>query len=124
VSILSIAVVIFSSIYKYDHKLTDLWEDYAYVGLILGLSIWAFSKNKTEDEMTMQQRLEGLQLSVYFNYTMLLLATLLFYSFAYLYALAIASFSILLFFVIRMEYVNYKNNRLLKNFEGEMNHEK
>jgi hypothetical protein len=99
-------------------------DDYAYATSIFGLFIWAFSKHKTEDEMTMQLRLESLQLAVYFNYAILLLATLLVYSLAYLYVLAFSTLSLLLFFIIRMEYINYKNNQLLKNLEGDLSHEK
>ena len=81
-------------------------------------------KNREEDEMTMQQRLEGLQLSIYFNYAVILFLTLIAYSLLYLYVLMFAQFSILLFFVIRMEFINYKNNKLLNTFEGGMSYEK
>ena len=93
---------------------------FTYVGFIIGFLLWGFSQNKIEDEMIMQQRLEGLQLAVYFNYSILLIATLLIYSLNFLTVLSIANFSLLLFFVIRMEYVNYKNNRILNTFEGEI----
>jgi hypothetical protein len=119
-SVLSLALLLCATLLDIKGNL----DEYAYTASILGLFIWAFSKNKTEDEMTMQLRLESLQLAVYFNYAMLLLGTLLFYSLAYLYVLGFSSISLLLFFVIRMEYINYKNNQLLKNFEGELNHEK
>lgn len=89
-----------------------------YIAFIIGLLLWAFSKYKNEDEMTSEQRLESLQLSVYFNYGVLLIATLLFYSLNFLNVLGIANFSLLIFFVVRMEYVNYKNNRILNTFEG------
>lgn len=89
-----------------------------YITFIIGLLLWAFSKYKNEDEMINLQRLESLQLAVYFNYSVLLIATLLFYSLNFLNVLGIANFSLLIFFVIRMEYVNYKNNRILDTFEG------
>lgn len=95
-----------------------------YFIMVLGLLIWSFSKHKIEDEMAMQQRLESLQLAVYFNYGLLLTFTLLFYSLSYLMVMMFAQFSLLLFFVIRMEFVNYRNNQLLSNAEGEFSHEK
>ncbi|RYG15400.1 MAG: hypothetical protein EOO07_15495 [Chitinophagaceae bacterium] len=91
-----------------------------YLLFIVGLLLWAFSKYKNEDERVSQQRLESLQLAIYFNYSVLLGATLLFYSINFLAALTIANFSLLLFFVMRMEYVNYKNTRILNTFEGEI----
>lgn len=96
----------------------DLIFTIAYFIMVFGLLIWSFSKNKIEDEGTMQQRLESLQLSVYFNYLVLLAATLLFYSLGYLFVLMFAQFSLLLFFVIRMEYVRYSNTKILNTFEG------
>lgn len=72
----------------------------------------------------MQQRLESLQLAVYFNYGLLLVANVLLYSFSFLYFMLFAQFSLLLYFVLRMEYVNYKNNRSLTAMEGGMSYEK
>jgi hypothetical protein len=89
-----------------------------YFVMISSTLAWAFSKNKIEDELTMQLRLESLQMAVYFNYAIILIATLVFYSIDYLVVLLIAQFSVLFFFVIRMEYINYKNNHLLKTVEG------
>jgi cbb3-type cytochrome oxidase subunit 3 len=96
----------------------DTLFNFMYLSFLIGLILWAFSKNKKEDEMTSQQRLESLQLAVYFNYGLLLVATLLYYSVSFMFVLTIANFSLLLFFVIRLEYVNYRNNRLLNTFEG------
>ncbi len=98
----------------------DLIFIVAYFTMTLGLLIWSFSKNKIEDEWTMQQRLESLQLAVYFNYGVLLLATLLFYFADYLLVLMFAQFSLLLYFVIRMEYVRCQNTKILNTFEGEI----
>ncbi|SFH09919.1 hypothetical protein [Pedobacter insulae] len=94
-----------------------------YAGLIIGLLLWAFSKNKIEDEMVMQHRLESLQMAVYLNYGLILIGTLLLYSLSYLYFLLYAEFSLLLYFVLRMEYVNYKNVRLLNRIEGGISYE-
>lgn len=99
-------------------------ETISYLILVFGLLFWSFSKNKEEDEMIMQQRLEGLQLAVYFNYAVILIFNLIAYSIIFLYVLVFAQFSILLFFVIRMEYINYKNNKQLNTFEEGMSYEK
>lgn len=99
-------------------------EIFSYWLLILGLLFWVFSENKLEDEMTKQQRLESLQLAIYFNYMIILFLSLIFYSLSYLMVLAFAQCSILLFFMIRMEYINYKNNRQLNTFAEGMIDEK
>lgn len=95
-----------------------------YLVFIIGLLLWAFSQNKTEDEMLMQKRLESLQLAVYFNYLILLIATLTFYSFIFLYVLTIAQFSLLVFFVIRMEYANFKDKQTLNTLAEDLTYEK
>lgn len=92
--------------------------------LIVGLMLWGFSKNKVDDEMAMQYRLESLQLAVYVNYSLLLISVLCIYSLSFLIVLVAAQFSLLLFFVLRMEYVNFRNNRLLDQNEGGFNYEK
>lgn len=99
-------------------------ETISYLILVFGLLFWSFSKNKEEDEMIMQQRLEGLQLAVYFNYSVILFFNLTTYSILFMYVLIFAQFSILLFFIIRMEYINYKNNKQLNTFEEGMSYEK
>jgi hypothetical protein len=123
-SLLGLTTIIISLIIDSDKNWFEPLQISFYVILIFGLLFWAFSKNKEEDEMTMQQRLEGLQLSVYFNYALILFLTLIAYSLLYLYVLMFAQFSILLFFIIRMEFINYKNNKLLNTFEGGMSYEK
>ena len=123
-SIIGLTVIVLSLIIDSNKKWIEITQISFYVMLIFGLLLWAFSKNKVEDEMTMQQRLESLQLSVYFNYALILFLTLIAYSLLYLYVLMFAQFSILLFFVIRMEFINYKNNKLLNTFEGGMSYEK
>lgn len=97
---------------------------FTYLLFIIGLVIWSFAQQRIEDEMVMQQRLESLQLAVYLNYALLLIATLIFYSLSFVFVLGFAQFSLLLFYVIRMEYVNYKDAQLLKKTEGGLSHEK
>ncbi len=113
---LFIVIMVTDGEINWDYRISS----YGYSMLVIGLLLWTFSKNKVEDEMVMQQRLESLQLAVYFNYAFLLIATAFVYSLNFLLVLILAQFSILLFFVIRMEYVNYKNNKLLQTMEGEI----
>ena len=123
VSLLSIVMLVIGVANK-NAQLSDSVTSFSYLGVTIGLMLWAFSHQKIDDEMVMQQRLESLQLAVYFNYAILLLATLIVYSIDYLFVLMFAQVSLLLFFIIRMEFVNYKNNKVLNQFEGELSHEK
>lgn len=117
-------VLIFVLISDFEDDNWEIIKKMIYLGLVVGLLLWAFSHNKKEDEMLMQQRLESLQLAVYLNYGLLLVANVLLYSFSFLYFMLFAQFSLLLYFVLRMEYVNYKNNRSLTAVEGGMSYEK
>lgn len=117
-------VLTFVFFFSLDDEKWDPVKQVNYLGLVIGLLLWAFSQHKKEDEMLMQQRLESLQLAVYINYGLLLVANVLLYSFSFLYFMLFAQFSLLLYFVLRMEYVNYKNNRLLTAAEGGMSYEK
>lgn len=102
----------------------DLLFVISYFVMITGLLIWSFSKSKIEDEMVMQQRLESLQLAVYINYGVLLVGTLVFYSTLYLVMMMYVQFSLLLYFVVRMEYVRFRNNKQLNALAEEMGYEK
>jgi len=96
------------------------WPGICYFIFFFGLFFWAFSKHKTEDEMMVQQCMESLQIAFYFNYILFLVATLTVYSISYLFILMLAQFSLLLYFIIRMEYVRYKNQKITDTFEGGM----
>ncbi|TKC12692.1 hypothetical protein FA048_03475 [Pedobacter polaris] len=121
---LSSALIFTVFLFLVKSELSDTLIKGVYSLMILCSLVWVYVKNRVEDEMTMQLRLESLQLAVYFNYGVLLLATIFFYSFSYLVVLLFAQFSLLLFFIIRMEYVNYKNNKQLNALEEGMGYEK
>lgn len=84
-------------------------------GLIVGLSLIAFSRLKVEDEFTSRIRLESLQWATYVNYGLLLLAFLFIYDFTFLNVLVYNLFTILIIFNIRFHWILYRQQRLLKN---------
>jgi len=96
------------------------WPAISFFVFFAGLLCWAFSKHKTEDEMMIQQRMESLQLAFYFNYLLFLVATLSFYSLDYLLVLIVGQFSLLLYFIIRMEYVRLKQHNISDPLEKGM----
>lgn len=75
----------------------------------LPLLMWVFSKTANEDEMTTQYRLESMQLAVYVNYILLFLANFAFYGLNFLLVMWINTISMLVFFLIRFNYVYSKS---------------
>ncbi len=61
----------------FDSWPINLTDEVAALGLIIGLLFIAFAREKHEDEMIQQLRLESLQWSVYANYIILSLAIIL-----------------------------------------------
>ena len=58
-------------------------DEIATVGSIIGLIFIAFSKLKVEDEYVSKVRLESLQWAIYFNFGLLIIATIFVHGFAY-----------------------------------------
>lgn len=89
------------------------------IGIILILSglIFAFSKEKTEDEMVAKIRLESLVWATYINYGILLLCILFVYGMSFLDVMEYNMFTLLLFFIIRFHWMLFKNNTLSENEE-------
>ncbi|MCY1521190.1 hypothetical protein D9M68_559910 [compost metagenome] len=110
--------LIYELITEGDLSANNTWSASCFFIFFSGLLLWAFSKHKTEDEMMIQQRMESLQVAFYFNYLIFLIATLFIYSFSYLLVLLFGQFSLLVYFIIRMEYVRYRNQKITDTFEG------
>ncbi len=67
---------------------------------IICLFMVAFSKEKIEDEYVRSIRLRSLQISVYVNYFVLLLATIFLYDTGFLMVMEVNLFTILIIFII------------------------
>lgn len=79
--------------------------------IVSGL-IHCFSKEKVEDELISKIRLDSLIWSLYVNYGLVILATLLIYDFVYFNVLIFNLFTILLFFNLKLRYnlhMHYKS---------------
>ena len=83
--------------------------------IIIGSLFVACSEEKTEDEFIAQSRLESLLWATYFNYSLLLLATIFVYGMDFFSVLIFNMFTHLLIFLIRFNYVLYKNNQAVHN---------
>lgn len=84
------------------------------IGIIIILSglAFAFSKEKTEDEMISKIRLESLVWATYINYAVLLFFIIFFYGTSFLSVMIYNMFTLLLFFIIRFNWMLYKNNKI------------
>ena len=75
------------------------------------LLLWAYSKEKIEDEFIGMIRLEAMQVAVYANYVILLLANFLIYGFDFLDVTGINMFATPLIFIIWFQYRLFRLNR-------------
>lgn len=84
------------------------------IGIILILSglIFAFSKEKTEDEMISKIRTESLVWATYINYAVLLFCIVFMYGFSFFNVMIYNMFTLLFFFIIRFHWMLYKNNQI------------
>jgi hypothetical protein len=89
-------------------------DDIEYLSVIIGLLLVGFSKEKIEDEQIAQLRLDSLQWSVYFNYSLLIICIILINGLDFLTVMAYNIMSQLLFFVIRFRWKLYQLNRQAK----------
>jgi hypothetical protein len=81
-----------------DYNLTN---ELALTGLIIGLMMIAFSKEKQEDEFINKLRLESLQWAVIINYILLLIATWFINGTSFLQVMMYNMLTVLVIFIIR-----------------------
>jgi len=83
------------------------------ITLLIGLSLVAFSKEKTEDEFIAKIRVESLVWATYVNYGVLLLSMLFVFGGAMFSVLIFNMFTILFFFIFRFNWLQYRNSKSL-----------
>jgi len=85
--------------------------------IILGGIMVAFSKEKSEDEFISKIRLESLVWATYVNFVILGLAMLFVYGLDFIVVETINMFTILIFFIIRFNWVLSKSKKAIENEE-------
>jgi hypothetical protein len=87
------------------------------IGILLIVSSFfiAFSKEKNEDEFISKIRLESLLWATYLNYAILVFAILFVYGMSFFWVLVFNIFTILLFFIIRFNWVIRKSRKFTKD---------
>ncbi len=85
----------------------NITDEISGVLFIIGAILVAFSKEKQEDEFISKTRLESLVWATYINYIILIFCFLFFFSTSFLYVMIINMFTVLIFFIIRFNYILY-----------------
>lgn len=96
--------------YYFSFIYNEILDELVFFILIVSGMVYAFSKEKIEDEMIMKIRLDSLAWATFFNYTIILICYLLFYGLPFLKVMVLSMFSNLLFFIVRFRWVVYKYN--------------
>ena len=103
--------------YKGDTGIKD-WMSTLLLFLPVTLLIWGYSRQKNEDEFISSLRVESMQLAVYINYAVLLIANFFFFFTDFLVVMLFNLGTIALFFVLRFTYIQWRYNR--ENAKGEL----
>lgn len=78
---------------------------------ILGGLMVSFAKEKREDEFIANLRLSSLMWSVWVNYALLLLCLIFVWGLAFFNVMVYNMFTILIIFIIRFNYILYRNSK-------------
>lgn len=82
---------------------------------IIGAMLVSFSKEKNEDEFIAELRLSSLLWAVCVSYILLLIAFVLVYGTPFLDVMVYNMFTVLIIFIIRFNYILYKNSKTVSN---------
>lgn len=82
---------------------------------IIGAMLVSFSKEKNEDEFIAELRLSSLLWAVCVSYILLLIAFLLVYGSPFLDVMVYNMFTVLIIFIIRFNYLLYKNSKTVSD---------
>lgn len=113
VSIVMLAGILLSFVIKWvkiNEINTEALQDLI-IFLPVALLLWAYSKEKNEDEFIATLRLESMQLAVYVNYIILLIANCFLFFTDFMVFMFVNLSTIALFFVIRFNYILRKYNK-------------
>ncbi|WP_442787693.1 hypothetical protein [Flavobacterium suncheonense] len=79
--------------------------------------VFAFSKEKTEDEMVAKIRLESLVWATYLNYGILAFCIIFIYGLPFVNVMLYNMFTLLIFFIIRFHWMLHKSTKFAENEE-------
>lgn len=103
------------SLFKYRYfslTKTDILPTVVGLAFIIGALMVGFSRERREDEYIAKLRLSSLMWAVLVNYVLLLLAFVFIYGISFIEVMVYNMFTTLLLFVIRFNYILYKNSAI------------
>ncbi len=104
-----------NGIFSSDH--INLSNTIAGVLVIISAMLFAFSREKEEDEFLSKIRLESLVWATYVNYGLLLISFLVIYDLNFINVMIFNMFTLLIFFIVRFQIYKYKLQKSLNNEE-------
>ena len=100
-----------------DYDTGYLVNNIAIIGTVSGAILATCSREKIEDEMVRQVRLSSLLVSLYVNYAVLIVCSLLVYDLDFLLVMVYNMFTILLIFMVVFRYRMWRLNKETKDEE-------
>ena len=113
------AVGVISGIYALvtDYGTGPLVNNIAIIGTVIGAMFVTCSREKIEDEMVRQLRLNSLLVALYISYAVLIVCSLFVYGLDFLYVMIYNMFTILFIFMIVFRYRMWHLNKEMKDEE-------
>ena len=100
-----------------DFEIDYLGNNIVIVGTVVGAILATCSREKIEDEMVRQIRLNSLLVALYVNYAVLVICSLLIYDLDFLYVMMYNMFTMLLIFMVVFRYRMWRLNKETKGEE-------
>ena len=114
VLVVGVAFGIYAMVADYDSSLVN---NIAIIGTISGAILATCSREKIEDEMVRQLRLNSLLVALYISYAVLIVCSLFVYGLDFLYVMIYNMFTILLIFMVVFRYRMWRLNKEMKDEE-------
>lgn len=100
-----------------DYATSSLVNNIAIIGTVAGAILATCSREKIEDELVRQVRLNSLLVALYVNYAVLIVCSLLVYDLDFLLVMMYNMFTILLIFMVVFRYRMWRLNKVVKDEE-------
>jgi hypothetical protein len=98
----------------FNLRYNNFTDELISLGLLLGLALVAFARTRTEDEWTIHLRLSAWLWSIIANTMVVTLSITLIYNGMFLTVMAVNLFSVLFLFIVRFEYLLWRERRNLR----------
>ena len=90
----------------------NLTDELATIGVIAGLLLIAFTRERIEDEMISVLRLEALQWGIFAHYLILIVTVITVYGLPFFTVMIYNLFTVLVIFILRFRWLLYRHRRL------------